>query len=178
MNVTWENTENTSTTHTQLATLLANLAGAGMQQLLLPAELLTNQQWTHELIRLLARHALSPTPTRCVRRSRPGNAMVYIAYCHGLSHTIVRLITFIARCARRCAYGKSSQCLLISIIPRLLFLESEAGYFMEKIDGTSKTIKNLQSLLTQWQNLHCFKRGNTWKLVMRAKQRNIACRLW
>ncbi len=45
---------------------------------------------------------------------------------------------------------------LLHIVRRFLFLESESGYFMDRIDGTTETLPHLQALLAQWQEPRFF----------------------
>ncbi|MEO9028096.1 MAG: protein DpdF [Ktedonobacteraceae bacterium] len=150
MNVTWENTENVSAVQTQLASLLADLVGAGMQQLLLPAELLADQQWTHELMRLLARHLVPHQliTYKDLDQETPLYALPTVVVYPRHNHEADNIHRQLRSTVR---LWKKQSVPLIHVVPRLLFLESEAGYFMDRIDGTSKTIRNLQSLLTQWQ---------------------------
>lgn len=150
MNVTWESGESEMQVKSQLAPVLADLVWAGMRQLLLPDEFLADQQWTRQLVQLLAGHALAhqiiahseinqPTPLY------PLPTVVVYPPHNDEADRFHRRLRSTLRNVRKLDMP------LIHLVPRLLFLASEGGQFMERIEGKSETLKNLQQLLKRWQ---------------------------
>lgn len=156
MNVTWDATEDVASLKIQFLHLLTDLIWAGMQQLLLPDDLLADQQWAHELCRQTA--AKKPIPHRILAH---GEVLDGIPF-----YTLPTVIMYPALDVEADAFHRrvrpllkpwSKQCIpLMHIVRRFLFLECESGYFMDRIDGKTETLPRLQALLAQWQEPQFF----------------------
>ncbi len=151
MNVTWDATEDIASLKIQFLHLLTDLIWAGMQQLLLPDDLLADQQWAHELCRQIA--AKKPIPHRILAHGEVFDGTPF--------YTLPTVIMYPSLDVEADAFHRRVRPLLkpwgkqrislIHIVRRFLFLECESGYFMDRIDGKTETLPRLQSLLTQWQ---------------------------
>lgn len=151
MNVTWESGDSGPALKRQLGSLLTDLVWAGVQQLLLPDELLSEHKWTRDLIRSLADHQTIPHQVVAhaeINRQTPlyelPTVVVYPVHDREADYVHRRLQAVIRGWRKR---GVP----LIHVVARQLFLESEGGYFMDRIDGKSETLKNLSILLKKWQ---------------------------
>lgn len=151
MNVFWDGAESDSSLRQHLAQVLAGLVWAGMQQLLLPDDLLSMQSWTRDLLRQLAAVRTGPhqiaahtTNHQQVPLYDVPTVIVYPAH-EGEADAIHR------RLRVRREQWRAQSVPLIHVVARQLVLESEGGSFMDRIDGTSETLQHLITLLQTWQ---------------------------
>jgi hypothetical protein len=155
IHLTWDGPEY-ATALTQLHKTLASLMEGGMQQLLLPTELLHDQQWMQQLVLgLAAQHVTIPhlihalddvkEPQHIPLYSIP-TIVVYPtddAYADAF-HRVFR------RQLQRWLHGRIP---LIFVVPPALYLESENGFFADRIEGGIYTIKDLYTQLERWREL-------------------------
>jgi superfamily II DNA helicase RecQ len=151
MNVFWESGESEPVLREHLAHLLAGLVWAGVQQLLLPDELLSDQPWMRDLLRQLAVSHAGPhqiaaqlAGTHQIPLYDRPTVIVYPGHERDADYVHRRLHVVIEGWRTRSVP-------LIHVVARQLFLESEGGFFMDRIDGKSETLKNLSGLLERWQ---------------------------
>jgi ATP-dependent DNA helicase RecQ len=151
MNVFWESGDSGPAFKEHLAQGLAGLVWAGVQQILLPDELLCDQPWMRDLLRQIAGSHTGPhqiaahlaasqqiplydVPTVLVYPGHERDA----DYIHRRLHVVIE-------------GWRTRGIPLIRVVARQLFLESEGGFFMDRVSGTSETLKNLVVLLERWQ---------------------------
>lgn len=151
MNVTWDATDNDNSLKTQFLHLLTDLIWAGMQQLLLPDDVLADQQWAHELYRQITSN--KPIPHRILAhweifKGTPFYTLPTVIIYPFLD---VEADIFHRRVRPLLKPWSEQRIPLLHIVRRFLFLECESGYFMDRIDGKTETLPRLQALLAQWQ---------------------------
>jgi superfamily II DNA/RNA helicase len=153
LNVVWDGIRQIQTL-AQYTHVLAELVHVGMQQLLLPSELLGLQGWAQNFIQQLAT-TRRPIPHVLLSLDDIRN------YPQIPLYTIPTVIVypvddedadefhrFIHQYRQR---WREQHVPLVHIVHRSLTLASEPGPFLERIDGTTETITHLSALLTRWQ---------------------------
>jgi hypothetical protein len=127
--------------------LLANLVGAGCQQFVLPAHLLNNFAWAEELVQAAAQY---PTVAHCFLTDVDINAhnmplysvptvIVYPPDDDSADQLYTHLGTH--------GFAHTSNVPQIHFVHRALYLASEHGLFMDRINGTPVHLEELDDLV-------------------------------
>ncbi len=151
MNVTWDATDDVVSLKKRFWHLLTDLIWAGMQQFLLPDDLLADQQWARELCRRIA--AKGPIPHRILAHGEVLDGTPFYTLPTVIMYPFLdaEADVFHRRVRPLLKPWSKQRIPLLHIVRRSLFLESESGYFMDRMDGKTETLPRMQALLTQWQ---------------------------
>lgn len=151
MNVTWEGMECDASIMAQLKVLLAGLTWAGIQQLLLPDDVLSDAHWERALIQSISRSR--PVPHQILSHSEvcEGTPLYTVPTVIVYPHLDDEADFFYRRIKSTIKQWNVQRVPTIHVVRRFLFLESESGYFMDRIDGKMEMLGRLQGLLAQWQ---------------------------
>ncbi|HVB25453.1 MAG TPA: protein DpdF [Ktedonobacteraceae bacterium] len=153
LNVVRDDSQNEASRR-QLSHVLAGLVVMGIQQLLLPSELLNNQQWLNTFIVELAQHPEIPHLIR--------NIDDIVRQKQLPLYAIPTVIVYPADDAQADLYYRSLRenrsiwrtlhVLLVHVVSSSLYLESEHGRFIDRMDGNTYFISDLHTQLDRWQN--------------------------
>ncbi|MFL5627810.1 MAG: protein DpdF [Ktedonobacteraceae bacterium] len=153
LNVLWDGSQSEAS-RTRLSHVLAGLVSEGMQQLLLPSELLNNQQWLDTFVVELAQHSEVPHLIRAI------DDVIYQKQLplYAISTVIVYPLDDAQAdvCYRALRQNirtwHNLHIPLIHVVSPTLYLESEHGRFIDRVDGNTSLITDLHTRLDRWQN--------------------------
>jgi hypothetical protein len=157
LNVIWDGARN-PLAQKQLASVLARLVLAGIQQLILPDELLSNASWANGLIKqivslmssTLVPHQILSINEITKYKQIPLYAVPTVLVYPVNDDEADELYRFMRGNFRE---WHDKQIPLINIVHRSLVLESEQGRFLDRINGMTEEISRFHELLTRWQEL-------------------------
>lgn len=140
-----------------LRELLVDLVGAGCQQLVLPGELLDDPTWTRELVAALARHATIPhviwsadwVVARADMHLFALPTVVLYPATDGVADAVHQSLG-----RRWSQMGGSSP--RINIVHQDLYLASESGRFIDRVDGLTDDLARLRGRLRSIQEFAFF----------------------
>ncbi len=152
LNVVWDGIRQIQTL-AQYTHILAELVHVGMQQLLLPPELLNLQGWAQHFVQQLAMHQPVPHVILSLDDIREHPQIPLYAIPTVIVYPVDdedadEFHRFIHQHRQRWHHQHVP---LVHIVYRSLTLASEPGPFLDRIDGTTETITNLAALLAKWQ---------------------------
>ena len=147
LNLIWNGPTSTESL-AQLNKVLVGLVSAGLQQLLLPSELLHDDSWMHQLVKGLAKHISTPHILRSIddeldRKQLPlypVPTVVVYPVNNNEADNFHRLFHYQLR------QWQNACVPLIFVVLPTLYLESEHGAFIDRIDGNTSYISDLHRL--------------------------------
>lgn len=137
----------------RLNNVLVGLVGAGVQQLLLPSALLQDDSWMRQLVTGLAKHSAIPHLIRSIddvlnKKQLPLYLVpTMIVYPTNDSSADIFHRSFHSQLQQ----WQNAHVPLIFVVSPSLYLESEHGKFIDRIDGNTYYLSDLENLLTRWQ---------------------------
>jgi superfamily II DNA/RNA helicase len=138
----------------EFSSLLADLVSVGIQQLILPAILLKDPVWATELVKQLSQHHRIPhrvVPETWLLDDSLSDKLVYpipTAVLYPLDDESADQ-TYLA--LKHWLKVYSEPVWTIHIVHRALYLPSQLGSFLDRVDGIQETVPRLQSWLKQSQ---------------------------
>jgi ATP-dependent DNA helicase RecQ len=139
---------------TEFSDLLTDLVGVGIQQLILPTDLLEKRSWTTNLVERLAQHRRIPhriIPDRWLLEDLPVNKLVYSVPTAILYPPDDERADQIYLVLTRWLAARSENIWLVNIVHRTLYLPSQYGKFLDRVDGIQETTQRLQESLRRLQ---------------------------
>ena len=152
LNLLW-NSPTSSESRALLNKVLVELVSAGVQQLLLPPELLHDVSWMQQLVASLAKHVSVPHMLRSINEVLEQKQLpfypiptVIISPTHDREAD-----TFYRHIRAQLTQWQDKHVPCIFVITPTLYLESENGAFIDRIDGNALHIADLHQHLINWQ---------------------------
>jgi hypothetical protein len=122
--------------------------------LILPTDLLEKQSWTTNLVKRLAQHRRIPhriIPDRWLLEDLLVNKLVYAVPTVILYPPDDERADQIYLVLTRWLAARSENIWLVNIVHRTLYLPSQLGNFLDRVDGIQETTQRLQNWLTRSQ---------------------------
>jgi ATP-dependent DNA helicase RecQ len=151
LHVTWDGLRDLKT-QMQLQNLLAELVGAGVQQIILPDELSSDEVWLQELVASIARQEMIPHQI-LTEKDIESLPLYNVPTCIVYPATDMVADQFYRRLFKQLKSWHDQHVPLVHIIHRSLVLESERGRFIDRIEGMSETQERLYMYLTVWKDV-------------------------
>jgi ATP-dependent DNA helicase RecQ len=150
LHVTWDGLRNLKT-QKHLQDLLAELVGAGIQQIILPDELSSDLMWLQELIKSITRQEMIPHQI-LTAENLESLPLYTVPTC--IVYPAVDSVAdqFHRRLFKQLKRWNNQQVPLVHVVHRSLILESERGRFIDRIEGMSETLEHLYTHLTAWKD--------------------------
>jgi ATP-dependent DNA helicase RecQ len=152
LNVAWDGIRQIQTL-AQYTHILAELVHVGMQQLLLPSELLNLQGWAQNFIQQLAMHQPVPHVILSLDDIRKHPQIPLYAIPTVIVYPIddENADEFHRFIQQHRQHWQDQHVPLVHIVHRSLTLTREQKPFLDHIEGTTETITRLATLLARWQ---------------------------
>ena len=152
VNISWDGLRRIQTLEQYIHVLVA-LVQMGMQQLLLPSELLSLSSWTKLFIKQLTKYEPVPHVILTLDEIQTHPQIPLYAIPTVIMYPIHdedadEFHRFLRQHRQR---WHDEHVPLIHIVHHSLSLASEQGLFLDRIDGISETITHFSDVLTQWQ---------------------------
>ncbi|GHO61356.1 hypothetical protein KSC_002480 [Ktedonobacter sp. SOSP1-52] len=150
LHVTWDGLRDL-TAQKQIDELLVELIEAGVQQIILPEELSSDSSWLQGLIKRVANQ--NATPHQILTEEDLEFLPLYTVPT-GIVYPAADIPAglFYRRLSKQLRRWNSQRVPLVHIVHRSLFLESERGRFVDRIEGMSEKLDHLYMHLTRWKN--------------------------
>lgn len=151
LNLRWEHSKS-ATARAQLAQCLGGFVGVGLQQVLLPDELLEDHAWLQVLIKELAHYNAMPHLVQAIDMLHKPDIPLYPLPTVIVYPTDDRVADATHRLlSARFRSWTGEHIPLVHVITPTLYLESEHGMFLERINGISLSVADMDRRLQNWQ---------------------------
>lgn len=149
--VTWDGLRDLKAQR-QLQDLLAELVGAGIQQIILPDELSSDQVWLQKLIKSIVQQEMIPHQI-LTEEDLEFLPLYTVPTCIVYPAADVVADQFYRRLFKQLKSWHNQHVPLVHIVHRSLVLESERGRFIDRIEGMSETLEHLYIHLVAWKDV-------------------------
>jgi superfamily II DNA helicase RecQ len=151
LHVTWDGLRGLKA-QKQLQNLLAELVGAGIQQIILPDELSSDQVWLQELINDIAQQEMIPHQI-LTEEDLEILPLYSVPTCVVYPAADPVADQFYRRLFKQLKSWSNEHVPLVHIVHRSLILEREGGRFVDRVEGMRETLEQLYTRLTAWKDI-------------------------